>query len=397
MARILVVSPGHSPQRSDRQPWAYLEGIAAALGEHGHETVLVGDGPAADGERDTQGVTFHRVASVRSRSAVEAVAATQEPDVCLWSLGPATSVYHGTGIPRVAPTMGAVVPGPLYSPAEVTTQLSTDGLGTIRSSVSLVASAFVPQTWFRRFLRRHFDHVVAPTETIVEATVGSSEDATGLTVPHGLNSGLLASTWQSDGAAQRSAPTPPADPYVLNFGPPRSIRGVTDFVDAVLALRARGIEVRGVVLARIDDADDRAALSTLEQRLRDGQNQGAFQIVDQYLKPADRRRYITQARAVALPYRLVQSTVPISIIEALGLGRPVVTTDIDGAREVVPDREWMVPPGDGEWLASALEPFFTGKDTCQADHERSSHIPSWEESIRPLRKVIETSARGTQR
>ena len=48
---------------------------------------------------------------------------------------------------------------------------------------------------------------------------------------------------------------------------------------------------------------------------------------------------------------------PKSLIEALAAGRPVVTTDVPGCREVVQNHQngLLVPPRDSTALASALE------------------------------------------
>jgi glycosyltransferase involved in cell wall biosynthesis len=47
---------------------------------------------------------------------------------------------------------------------------------------------------------------------------------------------------------------------------------------------------------------------------------------------------------------------PISILEAMALARPVVTSDVGGAGEAVADGETglVVPPGDTEAAAAAL-------------------------------------------
>jgi len=46
---------------------------------------------------------------------------------------------------------------------------------------------------------------------------------------------------------------------------------------------------------------------------------------------------------------------PLSLLEALSLGRPVVATAVDGVRDIVPpDAALLVPPHDPEAIATAI-------------------------------------------
>ncbi|MDR2668887.1 MAG: glycosyltransferase family 4 protein [Desulfovibrio sp.] len=80
--------------------------------------------------------------------------------------------------------------------------------------------------------------------------------------------------------------------------------------------------------------------------------QGAGHI--EYLgEQPDVRPYLEQARAVLLPsYR---EGIPVSLMEALSVGRAVIAADAPGSREVAVDglTGFLVPPGDAQTLADA--------------------------------------------
>lgn len=64
-------------------------------------------------------------------------------------------------------------------------------------------------------------------------------------------------------------------------------------------------------------------------------------------------RHVQQSRALLLPS--FAEGLPIVIMEALALGRPVLTTRIAGIPELVDDRVgWIVPPGDHDALVAAI-------------------------------------------
>ncbi len=385
MANILIISPGHGPDRISRQPWAYLQGIADQLARREHNVVVVGDGPLGDGIIEGS-IQFEEVDSVRDVDVVVDIARSVKADVCLWSVGPTSTIFLARRLTNIADTMIAVVPGPLYLPGDLLTQLSLRDLIDFPSYASLAASSVVPQAGFARFLRNNFDCAVAPTRTIVEVIIsgGFNRDKT-LHIPHGSDCGILTTATNAE-SFRDEIPTPPNGRYVVNFGPPRPIRGATDFVEGVLTARANGSDLTGVMLARLDDEDDRERFDDILADLASRGERDAFVVTETYLTPYELKTFLRGASAVVLPYRIVQSTVPISILEGLGLERPVITTDVNGARELVPDPKWTVPPNASRRISDAIE----SVDDDAVDGSLSEHLPTWSDSVQPLANQIKT-------
>ena len=73
-----------------------------------------------------------------------------------------------------------------------------------------------------------------------------------------------------------------------------------------------------------------------------------------WLSGADVRREIEAARGLVLPS--FAEGLPVVLMEALALGRPVVSTYVAGIPELVQDgvNGWLVPAGDVERLAEAI-------------------------------------------
>ncbi len=67
----------------------------------------------------------------------------------------------------------------------------------------------------------------------------------------------------------------------------------------------------------------------------------------------DVRSWIAAADVVAVPSR--REGMSLTLLDAMAAGRPVVATDVGGAREaLLPAAGAVVPPEDAEALASAL-------------------------------------------
>jgi glycosyltransferase involved in cell wall biosynthesis len=66
-------------------------------------------------------------------------------------------------------------------------------------------------------------------------------------------------------------------------------------------------------------------------------------------------RTLAACDLVTLPFEIVPSDVPLSVLEAMALGLPVIATDVACLPELVPDGTgFCVPPADVEALVEAL-------------------------------------------
>jgi glycosyltransferase involved in cell wall biosynthesis len=125
-------------------------------------------------------------------------------------------------------------------------------------------------------------------------------------------------------------------------------KGQLLLVDAVAALRDRGI---GTEIVLVGDGPMRAEIDRrardlgVESRIRCAGWQGSAEV----------RRWIEESRAVVLPS--FSEGIPVVLMEAMALGRPVIATEVGGIPELARSGEngWLVPAGSVEDLAGALE------------------------------------------
>jgi len=125
-------------------------------------------------------------------------------------------------------------------------------------------------------------------------------------------------------------------------------KGVGEFVEAARLLQNAGIKARFALVGDTDPGNPAAVpTSQLEDWKRDG-------VVEWWGRRDDMPNVFAQAHVVCLPsYR---EGLPKVLIEAAACGRPIITTDVPGCREVVRDGEngLLVPIRDAVALATAL-------------------------------------------
>lgn len=144
-------------------------------------------------------------------------------------------------------------------------------------------------------------------------------------------------------------PELPGTPLVVL--PARMLRdkGVGEFVEAARMLRERGVAARFALVGAPDPANP---ASIAETELRAWMVEG---VVEWWGQREDMPEVYAACHVVCLPsYR---EGLPKALLEAAASGRPIVTTDTPGCREVVRHEEngLLVPPRDVPSLAEALE------------------------------------------
>jgi glycosyltransferase involved in cell wall biosynthesis len=127
-------------------------------------------------------------------------------------------------------------------------------------------------------------------------------------------------------------------------------KGVGEFVAAARLLQQKGIAAKFVLAGEPDPANPSAVpIDQISRWVQEG-------VVSHLGWVDDMPKVLAESHIVCLP-SFYGEGIPKSLIEAAAAGRPIVTTDIPGCREIVhhDDNGLLVPPRDSEALAEALE------------------------------------------
>lgn len=147
------------------------------------------------------------------------------------------------------------------------------------------------------------------------------------------------------------APLPEGPPVFLVIARLLEDKGVAEFAEAAARLKARYPEARFQILGPHDPNLPHAVPAETVEAWR---SSPALELLG---AQRDVRPFLAAASVYVLPsYR---EGTPRSVLEAMSMGRPVVTTDAPGCRETVVEGEngFLVPPRTVEPLAAAMERF----------------------------------------
>ena len=155
-------------------------------------------------------------------------------------------------------------------------------------------------------------------------------------------------------------------------------KGVGDFVESATALTQQGLDADFLLVGSVDPGNPESiSVEQLEEWNRSG-------VVKWLGERADIAQLLAESHIVVLPsYR---EGLPKSLIEAAAVGRPIVTTDVPGCREVVKDGEngFLVPAKDAKKLAVAIQKLINNPKLLTSMGKKSRLMAEQEFSIQQI-------------
>ncbi|MDM8553353.1 glycosyltransferase family 4 protein [Desulfococcaceae bacterium HSG7] len=160
-------------------------------------------------------------------------------------------------------------------------------------------------------------------------------------------------------------------------------KGIQEYAEAARRLKQKYPHVTFRLVGWIDNANP-ASVSENELDLWVAKG-----IIEYLGKLSDVRPAIAASSVYVLPSYYREGT-PLSILEALAMGRPVITTDASGCRETVQHGQngVLVPVKDVPALAAAMEHFIRHPELIEPMGQRSRQIAVDKYDVRKVNAVI---------
>lgn len=156
----------------------------------------------------------------------------------------------------------------------------------------------------------------------------------------------------------------PDAPVVLMIARLLASKGVRDYATAASILRARYPSARFLLVGPFDQGPDAVGHEEITQWVADG--------LEYFGSLDDVRPAIAKARIYVLPSYYREGT-PRSVLEAMAMGRPIITCDAPGCRETVEHgvNGLLIPVRDPQALAAAIDQLLGNPAEVEAMGEAS--------------------------
>ena len=224
------------------------------------------------------------------------------------------------------------------------------GIRSVVNSVTGLGYVFMEggkaRMWLRGFIKLSYRLVLKNTWVIFQ----NPDDRSAFLESRLVDPKRVALIRGSGVDIRRFSPQPEPSGKPLVVLPARMLwdKGVGEFVNAARTLQAEGVRAR---FALVGDSDNENPASVQAPQLRAWEKEG---VIEWWGWKEDMDDVYAQSAIICLPsYR---EGLPKTLIEAAACGRPIVTSDVPGCREVVRHGKngLLVPARDADALAKAL-------------------------------------------
>jgi len=403
--KVCVVCAGIESANIRLQPWRYLHEFCKHMMSSGVQVKLISDGHPRLPEVDrVDGVPVHRMRHVRmlpfrGNVALQAAITQEAPDAVLWHVGLTSALYLDLDGRVDRPVVG-IFTSPIYGPRDflplgVRAVISDFGDLYIHLFGGLMPARLVRNAFQSSAVTRIIVLSDATKRGLIER--GISPDQI-VVIPPGIDEGWLKAD-VSVGVIHRTREElgfVPRDFVAVYFGSPRPIRGLDTLVRAVSIAVQVVPNIKLLVLSRRWEDEltgEEMGIKNLADELGIGR---CMKVVSGFLSQEEVIRYVASANVVVLPFKLVPSDVPLSILEAMALGRPVISTPVDGIAELLAGgRGLLVRTNDPDSLAEGLVDLASHPEAAASmgaearDYVRGGS--RWSEVARRVMEVIESS------
>jgi glycosyltransferase involved in cell wall biosynthesis len=388
---LCLITAGMSPARWRLQPWRYLLETARLLRRMGQAVIIISNCEAGRPEADeVEGVPIQRVPELRPlwrwpNPLLDQAIARHQPDVLIWHVG-LTSFLHFDLTDRfTAPSIG-IFTSPVYSFAEVLRPglihlLAERELSAMHGLGLLVPSAAIRRQLGPGKLRRLVTLSHTARQALVQRGIAPADITT---IRPGLDPEWLEPVTQQEAEAVRGQMGfSPGDVVAAYAGPPVRLRGLDTLVSAVAEARRSAPHQKLLILSRRHAHEHARAEDRVKGLIARLGLEPAVRWVSGFLDAATFRRHLAAADIIALPFELVPSDMPLSVLEAQALGKRVLTTRMACLPEMMPEDSPLVAPGDVAGLARALDDLAAGPARCadigRAARQFAGRWGNWDE------------------
>jgi len=173
----------------------------------------------------------------------------------------------------------------------------------------------------------------------------------------------------------------PAEPALLFIGRLIKDKGIREYLEACQEIRRRHPTVRCLLVGPFDSNPSAITPAELQPFVDDG-------TVEYAGEQDDVRPFLEECSVYVLPS--YHEGTPKTVLEAMAVGRPIVTSDAPGCRETVVDgvNGYLVPPQDTSALVEAIEKVIADPTLARRMASESRSLAESKYDVREVNRTI---------
>lgn len=346
--KVCVTCFDFQPNNFRRQPWRFIFEVTKGLVESGMEVVVITDvkSEEIDGIRI---VKVNKLKSIfgESKELIEVIN-REDPDILVMNIG--LTSFLRFNIKTKKPIIG-IFTSPIHSIGEVLNVGIYELIKNHNHTLIHVIGALIPP-YFIKKNSKFFDHIIVlskANETRLKkkgvltkiSTIYPGIDETFLIPPNEENVKLIKKTINPENL-----------PLIMYYTSPLTLRGTDTLVKSFSKVQ-KVVKSKLIILSRREHRYLSKEEVILEKIASKEGITNSMEIIPKYLNPEEIKEYLCSADVICLPFKLIMSEIPISILESMALGKVVVSTDIGCIPELL-DEDALTKANNPEELSNVI-------------------------------------------
>jgi glycosyltransferase involved in cell wall biosynthesis/peptidoglycan/xylan/chitin deacetylase (PgdA/CDA1 family) len=406
--RVTLVCQGFERRTLKLQPWRRVYEISRRIASQGTSVTILTDGESAQSEK-IENLTIIRVgeltfAPLFRKEKLKKILFSTNPDVVVWYGSPFSALYLA-GFKSLGKPLIWDIDTDIYNLKFLSRLPIRVILNPINGLYTYFAAAMLSRFTLRNVGNSRFiNRIVVPNVNlkkefckqgiasakiiVVPSTIEKEE--TSLTGVDSKRELCINLGFKVD------------DLLITYFGSPHRLRGPDVAILSMPKILTQIENARLLILSRrviggIDDEDERNRIEEdyLKKLVSKLVLKNYVDIIPGFMEKEALKQYLEISNLIIFPFRLVSSEPPLSVFEAMFLGKAVITTEIGCLREIVEsNRGLSVEPGNASQLADAI--VFLAKnpeklaEISQNAKKFAYSLPEWDLVSQNFSKLLAT-------
>lgn len=349
--KIVIICPNFQKSNTRKLPWKYIYKIALNLSKK-HEIVLITD----SNKRDIDEIEIISVKKLFTPLKGETeellnVIKQENPDKYIMLLGLTSFLRREFKIKK--PVIG-IFTSPVYSIRELIRNIGIKDSLNYRNYTGIhYINALIPNYFVRKWGNK-FEKIVFLSDYTKEKLIskGLNENNT-ILIPLGIDKTFLKAPKIENVKSIKKEINPENIPVIMYFTSPLTLRGTDTLVKAFAKVRKK-IPSKLIFLSRMDYGELSKEEKILKEIAKKEGISDSMEILSKYLNPEEIKEYLSAADIICLPFKIVISDVPVSILEAMAQKKPVISTNVVSIPEILKDNGIIVEPNNPDQLFDSI-------------------------------------------
>lgn len=389
--KVCIICFDFKVENIRKQPWRYIYEISQGFIRNGIETVVITNTDTKVNSIQVRKVNMLSSFFGKNKELLKTIY-KEDPDVVITLLGPTSFLRPRFEIQK--PVIG-ILTSPIYSVGEVLhvglKELWRHGNYVV---IHLIGS-MIPRIFIKSRLEC-FSSVVVLSEKNKRRLSTICPNTNIVAIPTGIDEFSLKYPDARKVETLRHLLNPENVPVVLYFTSPLTLRGTDTLMKSFATVR-KITPCKLIFLSRMDNPELSGDVRSLYQIAKEEGIIGSVEFISQNLSPEEVKTYLSVADIVCLPFKLVISDTPISILEAMAMGKPVISTDLSDIPELLEGRGLVVRPNNEDELTSALRTLIENSASAQhmgcQGRRFMEKYPRWDQTCDMVEDLISSTDR----